>query len=484
MASINGRNSQRRKSSGTRQRSWYAKDDRRVGWIPPTEVLPYAVDGVILNDDFATDTGLFTGSNPANPVISGGVLTATPTAGFYRKATPTTFNFWGKSAEFYDVANMFDGSVSSAAFWLRVQPSSADGERLQWDTFVSGGVVQLRAARVSAAGSVSALATLTYSATAHRNLRIRHDRSINAFFWEYRASSGSWITAASYSVYGAWGYDFANVSLNIGSGLSSGTASSNPTVDGVYIGPKTVYPYSFVETFDSGSSPFGFDTFNGTAGTCTLDTTNELHGTGCLAVNTTANAGRLRLNAATLPTTGKMYYRLYLKVLSTPSGTSILFKRSAPAGANLMQIGYGTGLGLALRDYAGAFASSHTLTLNTWYRVEALHDMDFNQIQMRVWNSPESVGSPNYDTGLVNSPGTPDLQMIGQDSSINSSHLIDEFAMSSAGWIGPYVSGGAGNPSRRVAGAWQKDQALQRKVAGSFAGFALKRRVAGVWEDV
>lgn len=239
MASINRLNAQRRKAPGARRKPWYTRDGYRAGWTPPAEVVPVYVDGVILNDDFATDTGLFTGSNGANPAIAGGVMTCTPTTGYYRKATPITYDLWGKSAEFYDVASMFDGSVASAAFWCRVQPSTADGERLQWDTFVSGGVVQLRAARVSAAGSVSAIATLTYSATTHRHLRIRHDRSTNLIYWDYRGTTGDWVNAATYSLFLNWGYDLANVSLNIGSGLSTGTASSNPTVGGVYIGPAT-----------------------------------------------------------------------------------------------------------------------------------------------------------------------------------------------------------------------------------------------------
>lgn len=201
-------------------------------------------------------------------------------------------------------------------------------------------------------------------------------------------------------------------------------------------------PYSFSEPFDSGSSPWSFDTFNGTAGVLNLDTSNQLHGGGCLSVGTTLNAGRLRINAANLPLSGKLFIRFYLKVTAVPSGTSILFKHSGPSGANLMQIGYGTGLGLALRDSAGAFSASHTLTSGSWYRVEALHDMDASKIQMRVWNSPESTGAADFDSGLVASAGTPDLLTLGQDSSVTSAHLIDEFKVSTSDWIGPVVAAG------------------------------------------
>ena len=199
-------------------------------------------------------------------------------------------------------------------------------------------------------------------------------------------------------------------------------------------------PYSFSEPFDSGSSPWSFDTFNGTAGVLTLDTTNQLHGAGCLDVNTTLNAGRLRINAANLPLSGKLFFRFELSVIATPSGTSILFKHSAPAGANLLQVGYGTGLGLALRDSAGAFGSSYTLTLNTYYRVEVMHDMDASKIQMRVWNTPSSTGAADFDSGLVASAGTPDLVTLGQDSSVTSHHRIDSFAISTVDWIGPFTS--------------------------------------------
>lgn len=197
--------------------------------------------------------------------------------------------------------------------------------------------------------------------------------------------------------------------------------------------------YTFNEPFDSGSSPWSFDTFNGTAGTVTLDTTNQLHGAGCLSVSTSANAGRLRINAANVPTTGKLYARFYLKVTSTPSSTAIIFKHSGTSGANLMQIGYGTGLAISVRDNAGAFSTSYTLTSGQWYRVEALHDMAATKIQMKVWASPESTGTPDFDSGLVTSTGTPDLVMVGQDSSVTSTHLIDEFALSSVDWLGPSV---------------------------------------------
>lgn len=200
-------------------------------------------------------------------------------------------------------------------------------------------------------------------------------------------------------------------------------------------------PYSFSEPFDSGSSPWSFDTFNGTAGVLTLDTTNQLHGAGCLDVNTTLNAGRLRNNAANLPLAGRLFFRFELSVIATPSGTSILFKHSAPAGANLLQVGYGTGLGLAIRDSAGAFGSSYTLTLNTYYRVEVMHDMDASKIQMRVWNTPSSTGAADFDSGLVASAGTPDLLTLGQDSSVTSHHRIDSFAVSTVDWIGPFLSG-------------------------------------------
>lgn len=207
------------------------------------------------------------------------------------------------------------------------------------------------------------------------------------------------------------------------------------------VGTAAPAPYSFSEPFDSGSSPWSFDTFNGTAGTLTLNTTNQLHGAGCLDVNTTLNAGRLRINAANLPLSGKLFAKFYLYVVAAPSGTSILFKHSAPSGANLMQIGYGTGLGLALRDNAGVFASSHTLTTGSWYRVEAMHDMDASKIQMRVWNSPESTGAADFDSGLVASSGTPDLLTLGQDSSVTSHHRIDSFQLSTVDWIGPDAGG-------------------------------------------
>lgn len=214
-----------------------------------------------------------------------------------------------------------------------------------------------------------------------------------------------------------------------------------------------VDPVSFSESFDSGSSPWGFDSFNGTAGTLTLDTTNELHGTGCLSVATTANAGRLRIQAGKLPSTGTLYYRFYLKPTSTPSGMSFIFKRSAPSGANLLQVAYSTALAISIRDNTGtAQGGQYTMTVNTWYRVEIAHDMSANTMQLKVWSSPEGTGTPDFDSGAQPTVGTPDLLTLGQDASVNSSHLIDEFAISSSAWLGPVAGGGGGSPVDPVDG--------------------------------
>lgn len=488
MGSINGLNSQRRKRPGTRKKRWHTQDDLIRRWSPPARIIPFTTETVLLDDDFSSDTGLFTGSNPANPVISGGVMTSAPTTSFYHKATPFQYDLWGKAAEFLNVSNMFDGSVSSAAWWARVTPVSGDAQRLQWDTFVSGGVVQLRAGRVNAANSTTAVATLTYNAATHRDLRIRHNRNTGLIYWEYRGSGTNerWVSAGSYSA-DLWSYDLTNVALNIGSGLSAGTASSNPTVGGVRIGP----PAGFYDerNLDSGSSPWGFDTLSGAAGIITLATSGQLFGAGCLdiASNGTQTA-RLRYNAGVVPVDRPMYFRFYVYLFAAPSGTAYIMKRAATGGsANLVQIAISITPTITMRDHTGtAQGGSLAFPLNQWVRIEGMHDPTTSRMRMKVWTTHSSTGTPDFDTGDQVTIGDPDLwTAVGQDNTSTTSHfLIDEWALSDAGWIGPFVAAGVGNPYRRVAGAWDKTQALQRKVGGVFSGFNLKRRNAGVWEDI
>lgn len=192
----------------------------------------------------------------------------------------------------------------------------------------------------------------------------------------------------------------------------------------------------FNEGFDTGSAPWTFGYYSGSG--ASLDTANMLHGAGCLAINTSGTLSRLRINAGVLPTTGALYYRFYLKPTSTPSGTSYVMKRAAASNANLLQVAYNTTFQLGIRDNTGSqLGGSYTMTVNTWYRVEVLHDMSSAQMQLKVWSSVESTGAATFDSGLQTTTGTADLLTVGQDANITSSHLIDSFAISDSTWLGP-----------------------------------------------
>lgn len=201
--------------------------------------------------------------------------------------------------------------------------------------------------------------------------------------------------------------------------------------------------YTFTADFESGAaSPYGFDS-NSNAGAFSIDTANKLHGTGCLSVATTGVASaRLRLNAGTLPGTGTLNYRFYFKQTSTPTATSTIFKRAAPSNANLLQIGISTANAVTIRDNTGtALGGSYTISNGTWYRFEVEHNMSANTMRLRIWASPESTGTPDFDSGAQTTTGTPDLLTVGQDSSTaTTNHLIDAFEISDGGWIGPVVS--------------------------------------------
>lgn len=199
--------------------------------------------------------------------------------------------------------------------------------------------------------------------------------------------------------------------------------------------------YTFTADFESGATtPYGFDT-NLNTGALSIDTANKLHGTGCLAVATTAATARLRLNAGTAPSTGILYYRFYFKQLSTASGTSYPMKRAAASNANLMQVAVATSGAVSIRDNTGtAQGGTYTITNGQWYRFEVEHNMTANTMRLRIWASSESTGAPDFDSGAQTTTGTADLLSVGQDGAVTSSHLIDAFKISDGGWIGPLVT--------------------------------------------
>lgn len=202
--------------------------------------------------------------------------------------------------------------------------------------------------------------------------------------------------------------------------------------------------YVFTADFESGAtSPYGFDSILSSS-MFSIDTVNKLHGTGCLAVASTgAAAARLRLNAGTPPSSGTLYYRFYFKQTSNPSATSYIFKRAGAGGsANLLQVAINTSNSVTIRDHNGTSqGGSYTITNGTWYRFEVEHNMTAGTMRLRIWASSESTGTPDFDSGAQTTTGTADLLTLGQDSTTCiSAHLIDQFQINDAGWIGPVVT--------------------------------------------
>jgi hypothetical protein len=201
-----------------------------------------------------------------------------------------------------------------------------------------------------------------------------------------------------------------------------------------------------------GASGTAFDSMGtGTAATLTFDNTHVAHKAlayKVLAGSPAANTFATWTTALTGSTVTEAWFRVYLYFTANPGSTLrvVGLRSGSTTRAN---IAINTSGKVLLLNAAGSIIKTSTasIPLNQWFRLEGfvIGDASVGQIECKMFFTAMDQDTPDETqstTALQNTGGTINRIDYGNPSSVASfTFWMDDLAVSSAGYIGPVVTG-------------------------------------------